>query len=109
MGTFVDFFITCLVLLVCTAVIVIAVQRRWYIHLQTKHPKVWSALGEPRLLGCSAAVQWRVLRFIQAGDYRDFNDVQLDRLTRKLRRWGVSYIVLFGLTVIVLLVGVLTL
>lgn len=93
------FFVFLLATLLITGVFGLAVQRRWYEYMRTKHPKAWTALGEPRLLGSSAAVQWRVLRFVQAGNYRDLQDANLDTLTRSLRRWGIFYIALFALTV----------
>lgn len=105
MSFFIVFLMTALLV---TGAFVLAVQRRWYEYMRTRHPTAWTALGEPRLLGSSAAVQWRVLRFVQAGGYRNLQDADLDTLTRSLRRWGIFYIALFVLTVGVFLIFLFT-
>lgn len=92
------FIASLVVTMLTTGVIVLALQRKWLQHMRTRHPTSWTALGNPRQVGSSVAVQWRVLKFIQTGRYRDLNDSDLDDLTRTLGRWSIVYIALFALT-----------
>jgi len=60
---------------------VITLMSRFFRVLRKRHKATWMTLGEPTAVyNFSAAIQWKVNRFLWRRDYKQLADPMLDRL-----------------------------
>lgn len=93
--------VTTLYWIVFALLLVGAVLYKWLCdRLQSHHPQVWKALGEPSLfMGASIRAQYRASKFLRDRTYEDLGDERLARIAVAYRVLTLVIVILIFLAV----------
>jgi hypothetical protein len=88
-------------ILVVSVVFGLAMHSRLLRDMRSRHPGVWESLGRPTLVvNNTISNGLAVQRFLWRKEYEALGDPEFERLARRLRTFGICYLIFFAAVIV---------
>jgi len=94
------------VVLVALSVIGCVLDARFVRKMRSRHPELWQSLGRPTIIPNNSIVNgFAVQRFLWHREYESVDDPGFVQLARVLRTFGITYIVVFAVVLVIFFIA----